>query len=148
MRRISLPIVLIGVLVIALTLAGYFLLDIDQGSSLNIWALMFILLAEVVMFGGISYVRGDAGSGLFKTVGSVVIFILYGITAVTTTLVGRTLIDPEVGRPNGLILVQLGVIVIFAVVLIGVFSFSRKVEDTHEEDYSKIGDNTPKRGGF
>jgi hypothetical protein len=51
-RNGTAPIGLIGLIAVAVTTAGFFLLNIER-TTVNVWALIFLLLSECVFSGGL-----------------------------------------------------------------------------------------------
>jgi hypothetical protein len=134
-----------GAIVVVFTLAAFFLLDIEK-TTINRWALAFLLLSEFVLFGGLI--------GLcFTSVGHAKLFLRAGVSSALSLYFIATLISIFLVRIlrdnlNVFILVQLAVIAFFAIVIVCVLAFSRVIAHRNEADISKVGTNEPKRGGF
>jgi len=138
-----LPIAIIGVIIIALTVAAFFLLDIER-TTLNYWAFAFLVLSEVVLFGGLLMLRFSNAyySSLFLKSGIASALFLYFFTTLISMVLARWL------GVNGFVLVQLGIVALFAVILIIIVVFSQKIEHQTHRDLDKVGSTEPKRGGF
>jgi len=138
-----LPIAVIGVIIIALTVAAFLLLDIER-SPLNYWAFAFLLLSEVVLFGGLLMLRFSNAyySGLFLKSGTVSALFLYFIITLISLVLTRWI------GVNGFILVQLCIVALFAVILVVIVVYSQKIEQQTHRDLDNVGSTEPKRGGF
>ena len=138
-------IAVIGIIVIALTVAAFFLLDIER-IEIFLWAFGFLLLSEIILFAGlIGLRRSIAQSGnVFMKSGVTSALILYFIATLIMALFSDTL------RENlyVFVFIELCIFALFAVVTIAILAFSRSIARRNEADMSKVGDNEPKRGGF
>jgi len=136
---------LIGILVIALTLAVFFLLEIAT-VTVNVSALVFLLLAEVVLFGGLIGIQfsGANHSRVFLASGLTGALLLYFVSTLILTFLAGLFRE----RANAYILIELGVVVLFAITAIAILSFSRGIARQNEEDATKTGSIEAKRGGF
>jgi len=136
---------LIGVIVIAFTLAVYFLLGIEM-SGTNGYALAFLLLAELILFGGLIGVQfsGQNHSKVFLVSGFTGALLLYFFVTLILTFLAGWLKESE----KLFILLELGALVLFAITAISLFSVSRGIAQRNEEDAAKIGSTEAKRGGF
>ena len=145
MMRIGnrMPVLIIGAITVALTVAVFFLTGIDMESALNTLGLAFLLLSELILFGGLYAVLGQEPSVLQRA-GVISSLIIYFTATLISVL---ALCSIAVGR-NTLIIVQLTIIAFFAIIIICVFTASRSIARREEIDMKKVGDNTPKRGGF
>jgi len=131
----------IGVLIVAFSLAAFFILDIEK-TAMNMWALTFLLLSEFILFGGLIGLRFT--SKVFLTAGfGTILFIYFGATLLNICFAKWFIVNL-----NTFILVEIAIITLFAIITITIFSFSRGIERRNEEDIKKIGSNEPKRGGF
>ena len=115
-----LPIAVIGLIVLMFTLAAFFLLEIG-GSALNIWALGFLLLSEVILFGGLIGLR------LNKT-GHSEVFMKSGVTTAlalyfAATLIGVLLSGFFGDNLGAFVLMELGVLALFAIITISILAF-------------------------
>lgn len=139
------PVAIIGVIAIAFSLVAFFLLNAER-VAVHWWALAFLLLSEVIMFGGLIGLRHTTAnhSSVFLKIGITTSLSLYfGITLVSVLLAGLFR-----DNLNVFILIELAIIALFAIVSISIFAVARKLERQGEKDIKKIGGNEPKRGGF
>ena len=138
-------IALIGFIIIAFTIAAFFLLEIEK-IAVNIWALAFLLLSEIALFGGLIGLRiSPAGHSavFFRTGVSAVLTLYFGVTLVSVFFAGAFK-----EKVNTFIFIELAIIVLFSVALISVFAWSCSIARRNETDAAKVGDNRSKRGGF
>ena len=136
---------IIGLLIVVFTLAAFFLLNIEK-ISMNIFALAFLLLSEVVLCSGLIGLRftNENRSAVFLKAGvSTSLSLYFAATLITVLLAGN-----YIKKLNTFILIELAVIVLFAIVTISIVVWSRSVSHQNEEDMAKVGTNEPKRGGF
>ena len=139
------PIGVIGIIAIIFSVADFFLLDIER-TAVHWWALAFLLLSEVTLFGGLiglRYTRA-AYSRFFLKSGIGSALTLYFVVTLVSVLFAGAFRE----NLNIFILIQLAIVVLFAVIIVSLSAFSRKLERQGEEDIKKIGVNEPKRGGF
>ena len=136
---------IIGFVVIAFTIAAFFLLDIER-IAVNHWALAFLLLSEVVMFGGFIALRFmDAGHNkLFLSAGASTTLTLYFVSTLISVLFAGAFRE----RLNTFILIEFAIIALFIITMICIFAWSRNISRQNEADYEKVGSKEPKRGGF
>ena len=144
-RSGTIAIGVIGLIIILFTIAVFFLLEIER-NVLNYWALAFLLLSEIALFGGLIWLR-FAGVSHNKT------FLRLGITSVLFLYFAATLILSIFAggfgdRLNLFILLQLAIIVFASIITILVLAFSKSTQRRNEEDMKKVGVSEPKRGGF
>ena len=144
-KSVTLPISAIGVIVVLFTLAMYFLLDIER-NALNRWALGFLLLSEVIMFGGLIALRRAAPvhSSVFVKSGVTAALSLYFATTINSVFLSGLFTN----NLNAFILIELGILALFAIVTITILAFSGSIGRRSNEDASKTGSNEAKRGGF
>ena len=136
---------LIGAVVIAFTLAVFFLLGLET-SAINLWAFGFLLFAEIVLFGSLIGMQfaGSNHNSVFMAAGLTTALALYFfVTLILTFLSGLFK-----GSENAFVLIELAVITLFAITTIAIFAFSRGISDRNKEDAAKIGSTEAKRGGF
>lgn len=145
MRSSKVTIGLIGAILVAFTLGAFFLLNIER-ISLYIWALAFLLLSEIVLCSGLLGVRvlGANHSKTFASAGLTAILVLYFIS----TAVSIAFVTKFTDMPNGFILLELGIISLFAILFIATLNFGAKISESNRKDAEKIGTTEPKRGGF
>ena len=138
-------IAIIGTVVVAFTVAAFFLLEIER-IAVFIWALAFLLLSEVALFGGLIGLRfaSSQQENVFRTAGITSSLILYVVATFVITLFANAMRE----RMYAFILLHLGVIMLFAIATISILAFSRGIARRNEEDLAKVGDHQPKRGGF
>ena len=136
---------IIGIIVIALSLAVFFLSGVEK-ITINILALMFLLLSEFVLFGGLIGLRlnGANHGKVFLNAGIGTTLILYFLATLISTLFTGAFIE----KLNRFILIEVVIIALSAIVMILVFASSRGIERSNEKDMSKVGNIKPKRGGF
>ena len=144
-RNGVLPIGIIGIIVVAFSLAVFFLLGIEK-TAVNVWALTFLLLSEIVLFGGLIGLRftGANHSKVFLKSGVTVTLLLYFVATLISALFAGAFKE----NLNTFILIELAIIVLFAITIISIFACSRGIACRNETDMAKIGINEPKRGGF
>ena len=136
---------IIGIIVIAFSLAVFFLLGIEK-TAVNVWALAFLLLSETVLFGGLIGLRlvGVSHSMIFLKSGVTAALSLYFVV----TLISVFFVGAFKENLNTFIIIELSIIALFAIITISIFACSRGVARRNEIDMTKIGMNEPKRGGF
>ncbi|MCL2760562.1 MAG: hypothetical protein FWD70_02820 [Desulfuromonadales bacterium] len=138
-------IALIGIIVIAFSITAFFLLDIER-IAVNVWALAFLLLAELALFGGLIGLRfiGANHGKVFLRTGIATVLWFYFIATFVSVLFARAFRE----NLKIFILIELTIIVLFAIVAISIFAVSRSIAARDEVDITKVGTNEPKRGGF
>jgi hypothetical protein len=136
---------IIGLIIVTFSIAAFFLLDIER-IALNRWALAFLLLSEIVLFGGLIRLRcTDANhSSVFLKAGVASALALYFIATLICSLFAGAFKESL----NVFILIQLAIIMVFLIVTISVSAYSRGIERRNQEDIKKVGTGEPKRGGF
>lgn len=145
MRNSKAVIGISGAIIIAFTLGAFFLLDIER-IALYIWALAFLLLSEVILCLGLlgAMSLGANHSKVFARTGLTGVLSLYFIS----TLISVVFVGKFVEKLNSFILMELGIISLFAIVAMSVLAFSRNIKRINDKDAQKVGSNEPKRGGF
>jgi len=136
---------IVGGIVIGFTFAVFFLLNFER-YAVHWVALGFLLLSQVVLFGGLIGIRsaGENFSKLFLRAGiGTTLFIYAGITLISVLFAG--LLRDNV---NIFIIIQLAIVSIFLIVSVIMLLVARRVEITNEKDASNVGVTEPKRGGF
>jgi len=135
----------IGIIVIVFSIAAFFLLDIER-IAVNSWALAFLLLSELTLFGGLIGLRftGEYHSTVFLKSGVTTALSLYFIATLISALFAGSFRE----NLNIFILIELAIIAFVAIIIISTFAWSRRVARLNEEDMTKVGTNDPKRGGF
>jgi len=143
--RNCLPIAIIGAIVIIFTISAFFLLSIEL-IALNIWALCFLLLSEVVTFGGFIYLKAahERFSSSFLKITFTVSLFLYLSISLASSIIATSFAD----NLNWFILIQLAFISLFAIVTISLFAFNNSINRRNAEDAAKVGVKEPKRGGI
>ena len=136
---------MIGALVIALSLAAFFLLDVER-VAVRVWALAFLLLSELILFSGLISLRlaNEARGNVFLKTGITTALSLY----FATTLMSVIFAGAFKGRLGTFILIELAIIVFFAIIMIAIFASSRSIARLDEADMAKVAVSEPKRGGF
>jgi len=139
------PILVIGAIVIVFSVAMFILLEVER-TGIFLWALAFLLLSEVALFSGLIGVRraGARRGNVFMVTGVTVTLSLYFVATLAFTFFAGSLEE----KLNVFILVELGIIALFAIITIAVLAASRGIERRSEEDMSKVGTDEPRRGGF
>ena len=134
-----------GLIVIAFSLAVFFLRDIERIST-NIWALTFLLLSELVFFGGLIGLRftGAKYNKTFAKAGITTALVLYFIA----TLISAFCAGAFRENLNTFILIELAIVAVFMIITIAIFAYSRGIAGRNEADIAKVAANEPKRGGF
>ena len=132
-----------GAVLSMLTLAVFFLLDIDRGDTVNALALAFILWAEAVLSGGLYVISGVKG-GLFLKAGVSSVLAMYSASAALCALIAAFLS----AGVNIFILIQIAIAALTSVAMIGITAFSRALERRNAEDLTKTSCSEPRRGGF
>lgn len=136
---------IIGIIIVAFTLSAFFLLGIER-IPVNIWALVFLLLSEFALFGGLIGLQivGRSNDSLLLRVGVTMSLSLYFLSS----LVAAYLAPLFRNSLNIFILIELAIIAFFAIV-IGLFiAWSSRIKIRDNEDIKKISTNTQKRGNF
>lgn len=131
----------IGILVITLSLATFFLMGIERG-AVSLWAISFLLLSEVVLIGGIIGLR--LHGKLFLQAGIGTTLLLYFLATLISVLFAGALRE----RLNMFILIELGIIAVSAVIAVLILAFAHRMDRSSEEDIEKIETTQAKRGGF
>ena len=136
---------IIGLIVILFTVTAFFLMEIEK-TPLNFWALAFLLLSEIVLFTGLICLRfaGINQNKVFLRSGIISALFMYFFA----TLISMLFIRGFKENLNIFILIQLAIIMLFAIIIISVFAFSMGIERRNQEDIKKVGNIEPKRGGF
>ena len=135
----------IGFIIIALTLAVFFLREIERIPTNN-WGLAFLLLSEVALFTGLIMLRftnANHSKVFLKAGGTSALFLYFFATLISVLFAGAFR-----ESLNTFILMELAIIAFSAIIIISVFAFSRGIERRNEEDVEKVGTTEPKRGGF
>ena len=141
----ALTIIVIGLIVLAVTAAVFFLLDIER-SHLNLWALGFLVLSELILFIGLLALRSSKKihSNIFLKAGANIALFIYFIV----TLISIYFTNRFSERLNTFILIEVAIIALFLIVIILIGAFARGIEQRNAEDIEEIGYTAPKRGGF
>ena len=136
---------IIGLIVVAFSIATFFLLKIER-IAFNYWAMAFLLLSEFVLFLGLIGLRftGASHNTLFLRSGVSVTLSLYFAATLISVLFAGALEE----RLDLFILVELAIIVLFAIIMISIFAWSYSTARRNKENVTKVGTNEPKRGGF
>lgn len=136
---------IVGLIVIAFSLAVFFLLDIEK-NAVNIWALSFLLLSEAVLFGGLIGLRFAGGNHN-------AVFLRAGVTTTLSLYFAATLIsvfftgsfEDELKK---FILLEIAIVALFLIAAISIIAWSSGIARRNDADVAKVGTNEPKRGGF
>ena len=130
---------------IIFTISAFFLLSIEL-TTVNTLALCFLILSEVVTFGGLIYLKvthGGFSSSFLKITFTVSLFLYFSISLVSSII--ATYFEKN---PNLFILIQLAIISLFAIVIISLFAFNSSINRRNAEDAAKVDAKEPKRGGI
>ena len=144
-RNGIIAICVIGIIMLSFTLAVFFLREVER-TPLNLWALTFLLISEVVFCAGlISLWASEQRAGaVFRKAGVTTALSLYFLCTFISVLFSRSFGD----KLNSFILLQLAFISVFAIITIAVLAYSNAIGRRDAEDFEKVGTNGPKRGGF
>ena len=139
------PTAVIGIIVVVLSLAVFFLLEIER-INVNVWALSFLLISELAFFGGLIGLRftNVNHSKVFHNAGVTTTLSLYFLATLISVIFAGAFRD----NLNTFILIELAIIALFAIITIAIFASSRTIERRSEEDMKKVGTTEAKRGGF
>jgi len=123
-KIVGMPLGIAGILVVTFTIVSFFLLGIEK-SHLYISALVFLLISEIALFGGLIWLRlsGENHSRVFLRSGFMVTLGLYFAVTLVTVLLAGIFYD----NVNLFILLEFSIIAIFSIILIAVFAFSRRI---------------------
>jgi len=140
-----LPLVAIGAILIGLTLAVFFLLEIER-TEIALWALGALLLAEVVLIGGLIALRTSTSpaNGIFLKAGVTSSLIIYFAATFITVLISGIFAN----MINVFVLLQLGIIAFFLIAVVLVATFAKSIANRSVIDAQKVNNHEPKRGGF
>lgn len=135
----------IGIIVITLSLATFFLMEIDRG-AVSLWAIIFLLLSEVILFGGLIGLRltGAKHGKVFLQAGIISTLLLYFIATLIVTLFAGAFRT----RLNIFVLIEISIISVSAIITALMLAFAHRIEHNNEKDFKKIGTAEAKRGGF
>ena len=112
----------IGAIVIAFTVGAFFLMNVER-TALNVWALSFLLLSEVVLFAGMICLRYTRSAAVFVRSGAVVVLWMYFFVTLATVLFARAFAD----HLNGFVLLQLGIVALFAISMVAIVAIGRRL---------------------
>jgi hypothetical protein len=139
--------VLIGGIFILLTVAFFFLLDIET-NTLNYTALGFNVFAEIVFFGFIAFLGGkvSASNNVFRRSGTTVVLGIYLFATLLLSLFSGIFAE----NLKRFVLVEIVFISLTAVLVILILAISARINavDKQAEESNIVADHTPKRGGF
>ncbi|MCL2659562.1 MAG: hypothetical protein FWD64_03470 [Acidobacteriaceae bacterium] len=138
-------IALVGILVVAFTIAAFFLLDIEK-NPVNKWALVFLVLSEVALFGGLTGLRSvdEDHNQVFLKSGVTTSLSLYFIVTLASIFFAGLFQEP----PKVFIVIEVAILLFFAIVTISICAWSPAIARRDEADREKIGTGGPKRGEF
>lgn len=130
MRRGSKTIGVIGTIIVIFTLSAFFLSDAEK-TALYSWAFTFLLLAEIVLCAGLTAVKasGTNHHNIFVRSGISAALFLYTAAALIMVLFMRLFEN----RLHTYILFQLGIIALFAIVILLILTFSRRIADSNRQ---------------
>lgn len=135
----------IGIIVIVLSLAAFFLMEIER-NPVTMWAFISLLISEVVLFGGLIGLRLTSAQygKVFLKVGIGTTLLLYFIATLIVVLFSGAFRE----KLNIFILIELSIIAVSAVIAVLIIAFAHRIERSNEEDLKKTGTTEAKRGGF
>ena len=149
MKKNSLYIVICYTIVIALILAGFFLLDVNQ-IIIHFWALTFLILSLVVSMGllvTIAQQNSDDKEPVFYNAGVTAVICCYQVAVIiSVALVG--MFNEKLAK---FVFVEISIIAVFAIILIAVNSFPQHTRLSNEKTLEQRENNEfdkPKRGGL
>jgi len=136
---------IIGLIVIIFSISAFFLLDIEK-ISVNIWALIFLLISEIALFCGLISLRiaNENHNIVFLKTGISTALILYFISTFVSVFFTRMFNE----KVNTFILIEFAIIVFFSIIIISFLTWSRSTANANKADIKKVGTNEPKRGRF
>jgi len=139
------PIILIFAIIVIFTLTAFFLLNIEL-TTINIWALIFILVSEIAAFITFAYLRvsENCRNNIFLKSGTIVSVSLYFIASLIFNIIAIMFMN----NMNIFILIQVALISLFAIIIILLFSLAARIHKRNIEDIAKKDINEPKRGGL
>lgn len=115
---------MIGAITVVFTMIAFFLSEIER-SALHLWALAFLLLAEVVLCSGLIAVKSlDANHSkvLVRSGITGALSLYFFITLVSILFAGQFR-----DRVNIFIILELGIIALFAVIILMILACSRSI---------------------
>jgi len=136
----------VGAIVIGFTLVAFFLLDFER-LAIHWWALFFLLLSELVFFGGlisIPSMRGERNKVFLRAGLGTALFLYFAATAIT--VISFTWFFSI--NLNHFILIQLAIVAFFGVVSVLMLSFSRRIAAVDQKSRDAVSETEAKRGGF
>ena len=141
MQRIIIGV--IGAIVVAFTITAFFLLSISA-TALNLTALGFLLLAQIIICGGVIALVSMKAEKAFLRFGIAGTLFLYG----AATGLSMLFVPLFQGNTSLFLLIQLGILTASVVVFLLIAVFSRTIKAQDESAAAGREDRTPKRGGF
>jgi len=136
---------IIGGIVIVFTVALFLLLNFER-ATVHWAAFGFLLLSEIILFGGLIGVRfaGDSFGKLFIRAGlSSTLFLYFVFTLISFVIAG--LFEENL---NLFIMLQITIVSLFVIIAIATLAIARRVAITNEKDAEKVNVTEPKRGKF
>jgi len=137
---------IIGAIVTIFTIAAFFLLGFER-LAIHWWALTFLLLSEIIFFGGImglSLLKGDHNKVFLRTGISTALF-LYLIATVIGVILFVGIVRLNL---NYFILIHLAIVSLFGIAAVLILAASRRIAASDEKSYDAVGETKAKRGGF
>jgi hypothetical protein len=142
MRRHTLYTIGIFLIAIIVTVAGFFLRDIER-IALNYWAFGFLLFSLVLSLVSLITIKDN----VFYNAAVISAVWLYQIAIIATMFFVKSFSEAV----NKFILMEIAINALFFIVAILIIASSKYVHDSNAKTFEKLnnGDyNTPKRGGF
>ena len=137
---------IIGAIVMLFTVALFALLSFEW-LVLHTWSLVFTLLAQIVFFGGlvaISFFEQSHNKVFFRS-GLTSALFLYLMATILVTNVFTWMFPLSI---NIFVLINLGIIAFFAVILVAVLAFSKRLATVDAKSHDAVHETKAKRGGF
>lgn len=117
---------IIGAILVGFTLIAFFLLNIER-IGLYLWALTFLLVAEIVLCTGLIATKslGANHSKVFVKSGIIGSLFLYFLATLISVLSVRLFEN----KPGTFIILEFGIIVLFAIIILSILAFSQRIAD-------------------
>jgi hypothetical protein len=142
MRRNTLYTIGVFLIAIVVTVAGFFLLDIER-IALNYWAFGFLLFSLVLSLILLITIQDS----VFYNAAVVSAVWLYQIAVIATMFFVKSFSEAV----NKFVLMEITINALFFIAAILIIASSRYVHDSNAKTFEKLNNgnyNAPKRGGF
>jgi len=136
---------IIGTIILTFTITAFFLLKIER-TVLNVLALVFLLMSELVLFCGLISFRfiNNNHNTVFLRAGISSTLLLYFLTTLVSILFAGAFKD----NISFFILIELAIIALFSISAISIFALSGSISRRNQTDITKVDTTEPKRGGL